>query len=355
MSLDSRLDPRPGLPVRLLVVFLRVFWRRRRRPAEPPTRFLVIRPDRRVGNLLITTALVRAIKQHFPEATVDMLVPLSRRDLLAGLREVEAFHVFDQGSWLRPWRLVALARRLRARRYDGVIDASHWQAYSLTAAILSRLAGGAFAVGPERPGSPTLHDDTVPLGLPEEGQWPAELLMKCRLLRAWDVEVTEPEMICPLGQDSEAVEQARSWWSGRAEAGNRHLIWATTRKTMTQLSPEQWVLALASLPELRDGLFALGWGPGEEAQLAELTAALQAAGYQVEALPPTDLEQLAAFMVQADTVLSGDTGPMHLALALGRPMRAFFRAGDGARWCPTGPTVRRFRNAGAGYIEEVDP
>ena len=130
MKSRVKLDAPPGVLTRITVALLRLFWRVRSRPVGAPKRVLIVRPDRRVGNLLITTALVRSLRKHLPEARVDLVVPKDRAAMLSGLAEVGALHSFDQRDWLQPWRLLRWARRLRRHRYDLVIDASHWHAHS---------------------------------------------------------------------------------------------------------------------------------------------------------------------------------------------------------------------------------
>ena len=83
-------------------------------------------------------------------------------------------------------------------------------------------------------------------------------------------------------------------------------------------------------------------GAGDEKLLIDAIKVLEEKGVKAVALPPTSLDALAAYMLEADVVLSGDTGPLHLARSLRRPIVAFFRVGDGGRWCPTGHHIRRF-------------
>ncbi|HBU48547.1 MAG TPA: hypothetical protein DEB46_09565 [Myxococcales bacterium] len=341
MTDAHRLDPPPGFWVRALYACLQIFWRRRPPLAEPPQRILIVRPDRRVGNLLITTALVKSLRTHLPDAQVDMVVPSDRAQMLQGLEEIDHLHAFDQRDWLRPWKLLAWARRLRSLQYDLVLDASHWHTHSATAGILCRLVGGRWVVGSAGPG-PKLADYSVPLDLPVDGRWPSELVMKTRLLRPIGIEEEHPEMLCPLGQRPEDRAAAKQWWGQQAGEARSVLLWLTTRKSSTFLDAERWVQALDVLPEWRDAVFGIGWGPGDEKLLADAIKVLEEKGVKAVALPPTSLDALAAYMLEADVVLSGDTGPLHLARSLRRPIVAFFRVGDGGRWCPTGHHIRRF-------------
>ena len=74
----------------------------------------------------------------------------------------------------------------------------------------------------------------------------------------------------------------------------------------------------------------VAWGPGER----ELAEAIEA-----PLAPPTNLRELAALLRSASLVIGGDTGPLHLAAALGTPVIGLY-----------GPTSSR-RNGPYGQLE----
>jgi heptosyltransferase-3 len=70
------------------------------------------------------------------------------------------------------------------------------------------------------------------------------------------------------------------------------------------------------------------WGPGEEALARQVVSAAPGAVLA----PPTSLGELAAWMKAAGGVICNNTGPMHLAVAVGAPVLAFFFKMDCERW-----------------------
>ena len=70
------------------------------------------------------------------------------------------------------------------------------------------------------------------------------------------------------------------------------------------------------------------WGPGEEALAAEVCSGCP----QAVLAPATDLDGLAAALKASAMVLCNNTGPMHLAVAVGTPTLALFSNIDMARW-----------------------
>jgi heptosyltransferase II len=77
-------------------------------------------------------------------------------------------------------------------------------------------------------------------------------------------------------------------------------------------------------------------GPGEEATLAQRCPA-------VVALPGLGVDAYAGVLARACCVVANDTGPGHLAAALGRPLISVLGPTDPARWAPRGEQVEIVR------------
>ena len=84
------------------------------------------------------------------------------------------------------------------------------------------------------------------------------------------------------------------------------------------------------------------WGPGDEAQAA---AVVDGADGAARLAPPTRVPDLAAVLRAAAVVVSGDTGPLHLAAAVGTPVVGLYGPTDPRRngpWSPRDVAVSRF-------------
>jgi heptosyltransferase I len=100
--------------------------------------------------------------------------------------------------------------------------------------------------------------------------------------------------------------------------------------------------ALAAALRGRTGLRSIVlWGPGEEALARAVSDASESAA---QPAPPTALEDLIALVASARLVVSGDTGPLHLAAAVGAPIVGLYGPTDPARngpWSPDDRVVSR--------------
>jgi len=100
--------------------------------------------------------------------------------------------------------------------------------------------------------------------------------------------------------------------------------------------------ALAAALHARRGLRSIVlWGPGEEALAREASDASQGAALPA---PQTTLDDLLAIVAEARLVVSGDTGPLHLAAAVEAPIVGIYGPTDPMRngpWAPDDIAVSR--------------
>jgi ADP-heptose:LPS heptosyltransferase len=102
--------------------------------------------------------------------------------------------------------------------------------------------------------------------------------------------------------------------------------------------PERWRDVLAQLARSADYRFVLTGGTGEESMLAAAAAGLDPPPLSLAGR--TTLGQLAALFERCRLVVGGDSGPLHLAAAVGTPTVRLFGPTDPDRFGPLGADVR---------------
>jgi heptosyltransferase-3 len=293
-------------------------WRRRQREArlQAPRRVLLVRIDNRVGEALLTTPLLTALREALPEVEVDLLVHARAVRVLAGHRDAHRVIGFDR----RRLFLGALApgiRALRAEGYDVVVDCANWAVPSVTSALVARLIGPHAAVlGPAvsplaplrthaiAPRTDTVYEVAQRLNLLSPLVPNASAAMSFRPAQA-STAITEV-----LARDPRPVAVVNP--------GGR-LGWR-------RIPPEAFAAAARALAT--EGLRCIvTWGPGEEPLAREVAIAAGA-----EVAPPTTIDELAQLMRGARLTVCNNTGPMHLSVALGTPTLALFLKMDAKRW-----------------------
>jgi heptosyltransferase-3 len=309
----------------------------------PIRRILVVRIDERVGNVLLTTPLLIALRRAFPEAELDLLVSASKLSLVADLANLIPFE--KRSFFRRPWAFWRLVRGLRRRDYDVVIDASHWHHFSASSAMLLALIGRRARIIHDRGEARRFAALLVP---PPDGPEP-EVETKLRLLWPLGVHAPLEPITTSLGSSASAASATRTWLEDHGLTQQVLVGLAPgARKVDHRVDPE----VFAALGRFAKGLGAIPvvlWGPGEEA----LAARVGRSGEAILA-PPTNLEALASLMRRCAVVITNDTGPMHLAVAVGAPTIALFRGGDPSRWGHQHPPHLMFATDGRSQEEVVE-
>jgi len=103
----------------------------------------------------------------------------------------------------------------------------------------------------------------------------------------------------------------------------------------TKLWPlERWCELAASLGAGHGTRLVLTWGSDDELAAAKTIA--EAGQGRALIWPRGPLPELVALLARADLVIGGDTGPVHIAAAVGTPTVSLFRVTDALRNGPTG-------------------
>jgi ADP-heptose:LPS heptosyltransferase len=84
-------------------------------------------------------------------------------------------------------------------------------------------------------------------------------------------------------------------------------------------------------------------GSDADRPLSDVVKSVVPADHLVDVVGDADLLVLAALFERVDLLLTGDTGPMHLASAVGTPVVAVFGASDPRRYAPRGASDRVIR------------
>ncbi|WP_224370908.1 glycosyltransferase family 9 protein [Hyalangium versicolor] len=309
----------------LALVASLLLWRPgRKRPAgavlPAPKKILLVRPDNRVGEALLTTPLLSTLKAlPNPTPQVHVLVHAKVARALSGHPDADSVIAFDRRRlWLGP--LAPGIRALRRERYDTVVDCANWNAPSVTSALISRLVGPkAVVIGPRVWPVSLLHS----LSVPARPDTRREASQRAHLLSP----LTRGGIIETLSFREPNISDSFREYLLRETRESCAVINPGGRLGERRIPPEAFAAAARAL--LAVGRVPIvTWGPGEEA-LAQ-TVLQGAPGARMA--PPTNLDELAALMRAARLTVTNNTGPMHLSVAVGAPTLGLFLRIDMERW-----------------------
>ena len=309
-------------------------------PATGPRAFLIVRLGA-LGDIVHALPLAAALRAAWPDARIDWLVDVKHRAVLDRVAGLSNIVTIDTRQLRGDIGIVPVVRRLRAAHYDVAVDAQGL----MKSALLAHLAGARRVVGLGRshlreplarwayhgtaePAGPHVVDHALALALAAGASAGA---------------AAGPPRFALAAPASDIVARVRSTLGLAAGAPfaviNPGAAWPNKRWPADRFG------AVARHLRQRHGWPSIVvWGPGEEDLAAAVVAA---AGTGVAALaPPTSLGDLVALVASAGLVLSGDTGPLHLAAAAGTPIVGLYGPTDPARngpWSPADITLSRNR------------
>ena len=320
------------------------------RPGQASLRVLIVRVGA-MGDVLHGLPAVMALRRALPECFVGWAIEPRWRALLAAegaevrgteMPVVDRVHLVRTREWKRRSfsaetlrGVAALRKELQAERYDVCVDLQG----SIRSGVLGWMAEARRYVGASKPREGPA---AIFYGEQVEVQARHVIAGACEVVGA-GVEARLNAAAVELPRDPEAER-----WCGRKLSG------FAAERGFVLLCPgagwgaKQW--PAARYAELARGLHAQGWRVMVNGGSAEGEGVEAIAGASEAQAVRCDLGQLIALSRRAALVVGGDTGPVHLAAALGRPVVALFGPTDPLRNGPQfpGAHVRVLRHASSG-------
>jgi heptosyltransferase-2 len=269
-----------------------------------------------LGDVVLTLPLVEMLRQHFPEAQVDVVAVPAHAAVLQQQPGINTVIPYDKrGKQRGIGDFAAVGRQIRARRYDLVL-APH---RSLRTALLVACSGSPQRIGFSHWLTRWAYTATVPR--PVKGH---EIERSLHLLTALGLPVLPSAPRLKLCVSTVARQRAAEYFI-RGGIGSEDVVvglipgsqWGTKRWPAEHFAA--LIDHLAGMPSLRCALFG---GPQDrpiaEAILARCTVPV------LDLIGQTPLQELSAYLERCAVVVSNDTGPMHIAAAVGRPIVALF-------------------------------
>jgi ADP-heptose:LPS heptosyltransferase len=225
------------------------------------------------------------------------------------VRAQRSFETTDSVSFGGLLGYVQAASFLRAQKYDAALDLQGL----IKSAVWARASGASRVIGFDvaslrEPQAGALYTETV---TPPDASHVIEKNLS--ILSALSLTSGAVELpLSPSASEPTTTAMATAGGPRRYIVLNPGAAWPNKR-----WPPDRFGALAAALRE-RTGLRSLvTWGPSER-ELAD--AVVTAASGAATAAPPTSVSDLAVLMRDAALVVSGDTGPLHIAAAMGTPL-----------------------------------
>jgi ADP-heptose:LPS heptosyltransferase len=294
-------------------------------------RILVVRQHHQMGDMMLATPALRAIRERYPDAEIGVVTSGLNRDVLLNHPWVD--HVFTLRK-REPFGWFRMLRDIRRTRFDLAI-ALHTMSFSFTTLMLTVLSGARVRIGSTRRDlGDSLTGSYLNLTLPLPGE--AELATMNEAehnlypLRAVGIDTDKlSPLLVPSGASAEWADTfaTEAWKPGTLRlavhpgAGKAENIWP----------PSNFADVVNQLAERFDVSVVAVEGPSDGGSVA---AFLERVSAPATVARGRSIGDAAALMQRADLVVCNDTGVMHVAAAAGARTLAIFGLTDPVRWAP---------------------
>lgn|GEM_PF-911799 len=302
-------------------------------------RILVVRKHDQIGDLILSTPALAALRRAFPQSVISVVVREYAREVLYHNPNIDQLLIFPE-RWYGwpPSKWLALWRGLRREPFDLTI-VLNTVSHSVSSDFVAYLGGAPVRAGSGHlpfveTGDNFVYNVVV-------GRDPApkhEVERSLDIVRALGIEADgeAPRIFLTDGEREDGREILGSlgvYHDGDRGDRARSLVGvhAGPRDVRRRWPADELAYLARRLRDQRAVHPIILWGPGEES-LRDAMARMIGSGAAV--LPPTTLRELAAVLSWLDLCICGDTGVFHVATAVGCPTLSYFAATDPKQWGP---------------------
>ncbi len=287
-------------------------------------KILVIKPSS-LGDVIHALPFLKAVKDTFPDSGIDWIISRNLQDILDANPLINELIVIDKDSWKDIMNLRRTSREiynlkktLKEKHYDMVIDLQGL----LRSGVISLFTSSPLRIGFDnaREGSKHLYNKRVSVNMISHA-----VDKNLEVAKAIGAEVKGIEF--PLYVDESVREKAKSLISDIDE----YIIIFPSARWHTKRWPIENFASLISGLSIQ----CIIAGSRSDRLMAQRISELSTKT-PLNLCGKTDLKSLAALISDARIVISGDTGPMHIAVALDVPVVALFGPTDPMRTGPYG-------------------
>ncbi len=292
-------------------------------------KILIIKPSS-LGDIIHSLPFLKALRDTFQEARIEWVISRNLKDILEGHPLINRLIVFDKDSWKslknlpRTFKEVAeLIKKLKAEHYDMVIDLQGL----LRSGFMTFVVHSPLKIGFKhaREGSSLFYNKKV------STNGALHAVDKC-LEVAKAVGAETEEIAFPLYIHDDERKKIKGLIGNISEYA---VLAPSTRWKTKRWPPASFGSLITKLP-----VPCVITGGHAEKQIANEVMS-SSGGKGIDLCGKTGLKGLTALISEAEVVVSNDSGPMHIAAALGVPVIALFGPTDPEKTGPYGWHVNK--------------
>ncbi|HAL83892.1 MAG TPA: hypothetical protein DCO83_17975 [Mucilaginibacter sp.] len=269
---------------------------------------ILIRLPNWLGDIVMSTAFVEAVKQIFPGARVDVVIKKELSNIATLISGVDTIHPFSKQEYKGLRGAYRFGKKLRAEKYDLFFNLPA----SLSSAVMARATGAKKRIGFAKEGSFILLTNTYKKPLNEH-----RVDEYISLLEQFTGNAIGERQVKLVINQPDQINKKRVLVNFNSEADSRRMPLAKAKTILNLLTNTFTGTTFTFIGSPKESVFIDQVIEGEENR------------DRIENLAgKTDLVSLVKLMAASVAVLTTDSGPAHLANSLGTPTIVLFGAGN---------------------------
>jgi lipopolysaccharide heptosyltransferase II len=284
-----------------------------------------------IGDVIMTTPLVRQIRNNFPDARIDYLVGKTSSEVLNKNKNIDEIITFDEGIFFKKkaFSLINLIKLVKRRKYDTVfVLDKHW---------IFNLVASFFGI-PSRIGFDRLGKEG--LFLTKKAFFDGsqhEILYYLDLCMAAGMHINKKDIIPDIFTSKKDADFADSVFKKHGLNKNSVCIAAGGAKNPGQsvslkLWPRENFASLIS--ELVKKTKVILVGDKDDVETSQWIVKKTKSKDVIDLTGKTTIHKTASIMRKCRAVICNDTGPMHMASAVNKRIISIFGPTDPKRFAP---------------------
>jgi lipopolysaccharide heptosyltransferase II len=279
-----------------------------------------------IGDLLLSSPALEALKRRFPQARYDILATECASELLQGRALFDTFYFYKKG----PIHRLRLFYLLRKNRYDLAVNMRTMvsRVSALKMFFLFRFLAAKVSAGRDTQKRGWFFDVKIPESWPGDK---GEMEYDIEMVSALGATVFDRNINISISQESyQAVSILLE--RGNINADDRLIGIHPGGESSRRWPAESFCRVIAGISKSGEFKFVITGGKQESGLARQLASVpgepvLNLAG-------KLNLNELAALISRCSLYISNDTGPMHIAAVLKTPLVALFGPGSLRRFDP---------------------
>ncbi len=280
----------------------------------------MIKP-RAIGDILLSTPVLKNLHSAFPSLQIDFLCETFAADVVRGnpaLHEILTFNKKNDSTF-------SVIRRVRERKYDIVMDLFA----NPRTAMITRWSGAKHRIGFPFRGRKYAYTHLIQ---PRGGEV-HNIDFNLDVLRSFGIQVADsfPDFFL----DESSRSKAEAWFKEQKITAGKIVGINPSGGWYTKKWNKHSYAALADKIANEDNTSVVFfWGPGELQDVEYIRSKMKQQSFII---PKTSLKEMGAFLARCSYVISNDSGPMHIAAALGVPTLGIYGPTNPHLQGPYGP------------------